>query len=143
MEFKGPQCVARSGFSLPAARQIEGEDRLGLSQLINYMARPPIAEDRLSKNAAGEIECRRKQPWTDGTGGIQLSPAELIEKLIALIPPLGSPLLRYGGVFAPNFKRRDEIIPCPGQRKRRGSVPATESNGASNKVKVCMGSWAW
>jgi hypothetical protein len=71
MEFKGPQCVARSGFSLHAARQIHREDRQGLSQLINYMARPPIAEERLTRNAAGDIEYRLRQPWTDGTTGIK------------------------------------------------------------------------
>ncbi|MCX6129491.1 MAG: transposase, partial [Proteobacteria bacterium] len=57
--FKGPQCVARSGFSLHAARQIHREDRQGLSQLINYMARPPIAEERLTRHAAGDIEYRQ------------------------------------------------------------------------------------
>ena len=58
MEFKGPQSVARSGFSLHAARHIHREDRQGLSQLIYYMARPPIAEERLTRNAAGDIEYR-------------------------------------------------------------------------------------
>lgn len=40
--------------------------------LSKYMACPPIAEFRLER--------------TDGTIGIHLSPSELIEKLIALIP---------------------------------------------------------
>ncbi len=142
MKFKGPQCVARSGFSLHAARQIHCEDRQGLSQLINYMARPPIAEQRLTKKAAGDIEYRLRQPWADGTTGIKLSPSELIEKLIALIPPRSSPLVRYGGVFSPNFKRRDEIILYPGQRKRKVSVGATPCAGESNKVKVGDLSWA-
>jgi hypothetical protein len=30
--------------------------------------------------------------------------------------------VRYGGVFAPNFKRRDEVILVPGRRKRKVSV---------------------
>jgi len=118
------------------------EDRRGLSQLINYMARPPIAEDRLGRNEAGEIEYRLKQAWSDGTAGIKLSPSELIEKLMALIPPRSSPLVRYGGVFALNFKRRDEIILCPGQRKRKVSVGAIPCAGKSNKVKASGVSWA-
>lgn len=61
MDFKGPQCVARSGFSLHAARQIHREDRQGLSQLINYMARPPIVEERLGTNAAGDIEYQKAE----------------------------------------------------------------------------------
>ncbi len=67
LKFKGPQCVARSGFSLHAARQIHREDRQGLSQLINYMARLPIADERLTTNAASDIDYRLRQPWADGT----------------------------------------------------------------------------
>lgn len=33
--------------------------------------------------------------------------------------PRFSPLVRYGGAFAPNFKRRDETILNPGQHKRK------------------------
>jgi hypothetical protein len=62
MEFKGPQCMALSGFSLHAASVVNGEDRRGLSQLINYMARPPIAEARLWRNDAGDIEYGLKEP---------------------------------------------------------------------------------
>jgi len=106
------------------------------------MTRPPIAEERLASNEAGDIEYRLKQPWADGTTGIKLSPSELIEKLIALIPPRRSPLVRYGGVFAPNFKRRDEIILCPGQRKRKVSLGSVDCGGQSKKKKVSAGSWA-
>ena len=58
----------------------------------------------------------------DGTRGIKPSPSEMIEKLIALIPPKRSPLVRYSDVFAPNFKRRDEIILRAGKRKRKVSI---------------------
>jgi hypothetical protein len=65
----------------------------------------------------------------------------MIEKLIVLIPPRSSPLLRYGGVFAPNFKRRDEIILCPGTRKRKVSR-GVAGVAKSQKQKVGSGSWA-
>ena len=55
MEFKGPQCTALSGFSLHAARRVGSEDRRNLSQVINYMARPPITENRLERTATGDI----------------------------------------------------------------------------------------
>jgi hypothetical protein len=141
LEFKGPQCIALAGFSLHAARRVGSEERRNLSQLINYMARPPIAEARLEKTPSGDILYKLKEPWNDGTAGIQLSPSELIEKLIALIPPRSSPLVRYGGVFAPNFKRRDEIILVPGRRKRKVSL---KPGGAekSEKSQVTSGSWA-
>ena len=141
MEFKSPQCTALSGFSLHAARRVASEDRRNLSQLIYYMARPPIAEDRLERTATGDIIYKLKNSWNDGTIGIQLSPSELIEKLIALIPPRSSPLVRYGGVFAPNFKRRDEIILAPGRRKRKISL-GPKGAEKSPKSKVNSGSWA-
>lgn len=141
MEFKGPQCIALAGFSLHAARRVGSEDRRNLSQLINYMARPPLAEDRLERTATGDILYKLKEAWNDGTIGIQLSPSELIEKLIALIPPRRSPLVRYGGVFAPNFKRRDEVILAPGRRKRKVS-PRPPDTEKCPKSKVTSGSWA-
>jgi len=105
------------------------------------MARPPIAEDRLERTATGDILYKLKTCWDDGTMGIQLSPSELIEKLIALIPPRSSPLVRYGGVFAPNFKRRDEVILVPGKRKRKISL-GPQGAEKSPKSKVTSGSWA-
>ena len=141
MEFKGPLCAAGAGFSLHAARWVGSEDRRGLSQLIHYMARPPLAEERLERTAGGDLLYKLKQPWDDGTVGIQLSPSELIEKLIALIPPRSSPLVRYGGVFAPNFKRRDEVILAPGSRKGKVSV-GLEGGERSEPGGVASGSWA-
>ena len=93
--FKGRLSVTHSGFSLHAARQVRSEDRRGLSQLIGYMARGPIAEERLEKTDDGNILYKLKNPWPDGTTGVKLSPSELIEKLMALIPPCFSPLVRY------------------------------------------------
>ncbi|MCX6129492.1 MAG: transposase [Proteobacteria bacterium] len=105
------------------------------------MARPPISEDRLERTDSGDILYKLKSPWSDGTVDIQLSPTELIEKLIALIPPRSSPLVRYGGVFAPNFKRRNEIILKPGRRKRKVLLKP-EGAQKSQKRKASSGSWA-
>jgi len=49
MEFKGPQCIA-VGRRHPQAHFV------GRRGSLFSMARPPIAEDRLSRNAAGDIE---------------------------------------------------------------------------------------
>ena len=61
-EFKGPQCIALAGFSLHAARRVGSQDGRSLSQLINYMARPPIAEDRLERTGSGDILYKLKSP---------------------------------------------------------------------------------
>ena len=57
------------------------------------------------------------------------------------LPPRSSPLLRYGGVFAPNFKRRDEIILRAGKRKRRVSVKQIVGEKPHTR-KVGAGAWA-
>ena len=127
--------------SLHAAGWVGSEVRRNLSQLIHYMALPPIAEERLESAASGDILYKLKKPWNDGTVGIELSPSELIEKLIALIPPRSSPLVRYGGVFAANFKRRAEIVLAPGKQKRKVSV-RREAGEKHPKSQVGSGAWA-
>jgi hypothetical protein len=140
--FNGPQCVALAGFSLHAARQIRSEDRRGLAQLIGYMARPPLAEKRLERTDEGDIIFKLKSSRSDGTTGIKLSPSEFIEKLLALIPPRFCPMIRYSGVFAPNFKRRDAIILCPGKRKRKVLLNSACKAEKNQKRKVSEGCWA-
>ncbi len=65
---------------------------------------------------------------------ITLSPSELIEKLIALIPPRRSPLAHYSGVFEPNFMLIDETILCPG--KRKDTVSRSMCGAKSKNAKV-------
>lgn len=62
-----------------------------------------------------------KRPWTDGTTHVLFSPQELIERLVALIPPPRANLVRYHGVLAPNAKRRKSIVPKV-KEKRQGSM---------------------
>ena len=50
--------------------------------------------------------------------------------------------IKYIEVFAPNFKRRDEIILGLDQRKRKVSALATVCDGGSKKVTVGVESWA-
>jgi hypothetical protein len=57
----------RSLIRLQSARCAAGDDRRNLSQLIHYMARPPIAEDRLEISPTGDILYKLKEPWNDGT----------------------------------------------------------------------------
>ena len=87
------------------------------------------------------LHAARRVEWSDGTRGIKLSPSALIEKLIALIPPKRSPLVRYSGVFAPNFKRRDEIVLRAGKRKRKVSIKQAVAE-KSQRRRVSAGSWA-
>lgn len=100
------------GFNLKADGVIQAHQRWKLSRLIRYVARPPIAEERLFVDETGQtIKYVMKNPWTDGTKEIIFSGIEFIEKLASLIPPPNGHLIRFIGVLGPNSKMRPLIVP--------------------------------
>ncbi len=107
----GNRCGVCDGFSLHANVKIEGHDRDKLEKLCRYTARPPVALERLSQTPDGKIVYRLKTQYSDGTIHVLFDPLELVEKIVALIPPPRANLLRYHGVFAPNSKDRSRIVP--------------------------------
>ena len=143
--LKGRLCAEGSGFTLHAGRCVEAEDRRGLSQLITYMARPSLCEARLERGEEGDVYYWLKETFSDGTSGVRLSPSEFIEKLCALVPPKSSPLVRYSGVFAGNFKGRASIILKPGSLKGKPSICKKSQENSDQKPKrrrVGEGSWS-
>ena len=62
-------------------------------------------------DGGGEYRVLLKTPWSDGTSSIQLNTWELMERLIALIPPPRSHQVLYHGVFANNAKYRRQVLP--------------------------------
>jgi hypothetical protein len=77
------------------------------------MARPALADERISIISEKEIQLRLKTPWKDGTHSLALSPSELIEKLVALVPHARFHLTRYYGVLAPGSKDRAKLPDLP------------------------------
>lgn len=75
------------------------------------MARGPIATDRLRESFPNSLLYKLKTPWRDGTREIEFSHLDFIARLIAVIPPPRFNMMRYHGVFAPNFKDRKKIVP--------------------------------
>ena len=65
---------------------MRASDRERLEHLVKYLARPPIANDRLTELPDGRLALRFKQAWRDGTSHVVFTPHELIERLIPLIP---------------------------------------------------------
>lgn len=110
-EITGPKCASANGFSLHANVFIDSGNRDKLERLIKYTARPPLKEESLSLNRDGDVVLQLKKKWRDGTSHIVYSPLEFLEKLVALIPPFRSHLLRYSGVFGPHSKLRARVIP--------------------------------
>ena len=75
--------------------------------------RPPLAAGRLAVVDADTLAFALKTPWSDGTTHLLLAPHELIEKLVALVPPPRLNLVRYHGVLAPHAAGRSQIVPGP------------------------------
>ena len=82
-----------------------------MERLCRYLARPPIAQERLVELADGRLRYEMKKPWRDGTRFVVLTPEELIARLSAMVPPPWCHLVRMHGVFAPNARLRAKIIP--------------------------------
>ncbi len=110
-----PCSVRIGGFSLNARVGLEGHERKKLEKLIRYMARGPVATERLSESYPDGLIYKLKTPWRDGTTYIRFSPLDFIARLVALIPPPRMNMIRYHGVFAPNFKDRKLIVPNKSQ----------------------------
>ena len=52
-----------------------------------------------------------KQPFRDGSTHVVLEPLDFIARLVALVPRPRRNLTRFHGVFAPNSKHRNRIVP--------------------------------
>ena len=106
-----PFTASRDGFSINAAVSCQADDRRALERVCRYMARPPIAESRLSVDGDGLVVYELKRPFRDGTTHVLFEPIDFIARLAALVPRPRAHLVRYHGVFAPNARHRRLIVP--------------------------------
>jgi hypothetical protein len=90
-----PRCVREGGMSLHADVAVPAHDRRRLERLCRYMARPPLAVDRLEATPDGRLAYRLKTRWRDGTTHILMERHELLERLAPLIPPPRAHQVRY------------------------------------------------
>jgi hypothetical protein len=105
------RCAEVAGFNVHANVRVHANDRDGLEHLVKYLARPPIANDRLSELPDGRLALALKHRWRDGTTHVVFTPHELIEKLIPLIPRPRAHLVRYHGILGPAAKDRAKVVP--------------------------------
>ena len=106
-----PRCASCDGYNLHAGVVVRASDRKGLERLCRYLARPPVARDRLEWTEGGDVVLRFKRPWSDGTSGVVLSPSELLQRLAALVPPPGILTVLYHGVLSSRAERRSQMVP--------------------------------
>jgi Putative transposase len=100
-----------SGFSLHAGVATRKGDREKLEHVCRYIARPAVAEARLSINEQGDVVYKFKKPWSDGTTAIKMTQLEMMERLAALVPRPRVHLTRFHGVLGPHYKYRKLIVP--------------------------------
>lgn len=102
-----------AGFELHADVHVPAHDRAALERLCRYLARPPIAEDRLFEREDGKIELRLKRAWKGGVRALVFEPFKLIARLAALIPLPQAKMRRFYGVFAARHPLRSRVVPSP------------------------------
>ncbi len=107
-----PFTAARDGFSMNAAVATQSHQRSKLERLCRYVARPPLAMERLSVTDEGKLRYALKHPYSNGTTHFLFEPLDFIAKLAALVPRPRVNLIRYHGMFAPNSKLRRRIVPA-------------------------------
>ena len=118
----GVKCATANGFTVHAQTHCGAHQRDRLSALVSYGARPPLATERLTETAGGDLSYSLKRPWSDGSTAILLSPGELLEKLCALIPAVRFHMVRYTGIFSSHSRWRPQIIIRPGVKKGFGKA---------------------
>jgi hypothetical protein len=64
-----------------AAVRCAADDRQAPEQLCRTITRPALANDRVRRNAAGQVVRKRKTAWRDGTTHLVMSPLEFMQRL--------------------------------------------------------------
>jgi hypothetical protein len=106
-------CATLGGFSLHAGVAVGATDRAGLERLCRYMARPPLASERLERLPDGRILYRLRHRWRDGTSAVMFEPHEFLARLAAQVPLPRAHQVRYHGVLAPCAAWRRFVVPDP------------------------------
>ncbi len=101
----------QAGFSLHAGVACKSHQRKKLERLCRYITRPAIAEQRLSLASNNNVIVALKTPYDDGTSHVVLSPMEFMGRLAALVPKPRVNLTRFHGVFSPNSRLREYVVP--------------------------------
>jgi hypothetical protein len=126
----GRRVALLEGFSLHADTHVHAHDRAGIERLCRYGSRGPLALERLSTREDGRYEYRTRKGQV-----LVFTAAQLVKRLLALIPPRGSHLTGFHGVLAPNARLRPLVIrpQQPGQAEDPPRVLRTTASTMEKK----------
>ncbi len=99
-------CANLEGFSLHAGVRCAADQRKTLERLCRYITGPALANERVRRNAAGQVVLTLKTAWRDGTTQLVMSPLTFMQRLAALVPRPRLHLIRFHGVLAPHARMR-------------------------------------
>lgn len=85
----------------------------------------------------GRIALALQRPWADGTTHLVFTPAELLARLVPLVPRPRVILLLYHGVLAPNSPTLNGVVRAPGECEAR----VLQAGGVGLRVED-RGPWA-
>jgi hypothetical protein len=125
--------AVQQGFSLHAGTKTHANDKEALARLCRYGARCPVAESRLTRRDDGKYAYETKKGVT-----LVLTAAQLVRRLIALIPPARFHLTSFHGVLSSHAKARADVLP-------KLAVPpkaAVEPAPAATKTRKPRLDWA-
>lgn len=130
------------GFSLHAGTWVHANDRQGLLRLCRYGARGPICQSRLSRRDDGQYAYQTKRGFT-----LVLTAAQLVKRLLWLIPPKSLHLTNFFGVFSSHSAARPDVLPkaeVPGPRLQApvAGQPALPGVGQPAAMKKPRLDWA-
>ena len=137
-EPRNERVAKANGFSLHAGVSCEAHQREVRERLCRYVARPAVAEKRLTVSAQGKVVYLLKTPYRDGTTHVVFEPLDFIARLAALVPRPRVNQTRYHGVLAPNHRWRAAVTPAG---RGRGKRVAAQPEKSTIERHVAM-SWA-
>ena len=101
-----------------------------LKRLCRYVARPPLAQDRLALTRDGRVVYRFRKPWRNGAQAVVMDGLTFVSRLAALIPPPRFHVVSYYGVLAPAASRRAEIVPGHGDVEELSACASRRATAA-------------
>ena len=113
VEVAAPLSVMELGFSLHARTTAATDDTRAREQLVKYVLRPPIAQERLTLLPDELVRIQLKKRFKDGTIAVDLDPLSLLVRLASAVPPPRTHQVKYAGVLGAASKLRALIVPPP------------------------------